>query len=139
MRPAQHDPGPQRRSQLCGGGHFRRRLEGEIHLDHVPSAGRSQHAAERVKGDSFIERYAARFPEDMGGRQGRVATQRHLDGGREPAQAESLIFGIDKGGFRKVHLRGDVLHPAVVAGARQHAHRGRVPREGPIREGVHVK
>src|SRR5881396_4217508 len=78
------------------------------------------------------------LPQDVRASERGVTAQRHLDGGGEPAQPVAVIFGKQKRRFGEIHLPGDVLHPALVARRREHAHRRRVAGVRLARERVYL-
>jgi hypothetical protein len=68
-----------------------------------------------------------------------MPAQLHLDGRREPAQAEAVARGMEEGRLGEVHLAGHVLHPVRVARPVEKADRGRVAGEGAVGKGVHLE
>jgi hypothetical protein len=68
-----------------------------------------------------------------------MTAQIDLEDGSKPAELEAVVERADEGGFRQIHLRGDVLHPVGVSFVLQQADRRGVTRERAIREGVDLK
>ena len=77
-------------------------------------------------------------PKNVGARKSCVPAEFDFHRGRKPAQAEPVFLRCQKGGFRKAHLAGDVLHPFRGAWLGQQADRGRIAGEGPCSEGVNL-
>ena len=67
-----------------------------------------------------------------------MAAQVHFDRGREPAEPEDLAVAQQKGGLGQIHLPRHHLHPVGVARGGEQVDPGRIPREGPVGEGVHL-
>jgi hypothetical protein len=80
----------------------------EIELDEIVSPLRLQEAAAGEKSE-FPRRLAnVRFPENMGGGQGGMATRSTSTRG-EPAQTEPIRLEADEeSGFGEIHLPGDI-------------------------------
>jgi hypothetical protein len=73
---------------------------------------------------------------DGGACQRGMAAQRHLHGRREPAQAEVLAVGHQKGRLGQIVLRGDRLQDGIVGEALENHDRGRIAGEPAAGEGI---
>ena len=73
----------------------------------------------------------AGLPQHVRARQRGVSAQLDFGDGREPSQREvgRGRAGCEKRGLGQVHLRRDRLHPPLVGGLVEDAHRGRVAAE----------
>ena len=85
-----------------------------------------------------VAREVAILPQHVGAREGRVAAERHLDRGREPAKAPPVGRAVEEGRLGQVHLPRDVLHPPLVARRGQDADGRGVPPERRVGKRVDV-
>jgi hypothetical protein len=123
-------PAPDRRcSRLSPGGGR------EVERDVVADA-HGQHARAGVEPDYVVDQLVLR--ERVGGRQRRVPTEIHLDGGRELPQVPVAVRAWTRERrLGEVQLCRDALHPGCVRPPLDDADAGRVSGERPIGEGVH--
>lgn len=140
--------------------------ERQVHAQQVPCAAAAApaarccrrwlacHSERPAQGvECELRRGAAHAEEERGGGgQGGVPAERHLQGGREPAQAEArarrivviaaAVAALEEGGLRQVHLAGNRLPRGVRQrqGAAWQQHHGRwIAGKGFCREGVHLR
>src|SRR5207245_1885975 len=87
--------------------------------DPVTAPDGGEETALRVKPRRAVAGEVGIFPQHVGAREGRVATDRHLDRGGEPAEAPPVALVVEGGGHGDVHIPRDVMHPELVeAGAK---------------------
>src|SRR5690349_16142605 len=79
---------------------------------------------------------ASETPQRMRAGQRRVATQRDLDRGREPAQGPIILQGPQIGRLRVTELERDVLHPSFLGGSIEQANGRRIAGERTRRERI---
>jgi len=128
---------PQGLDQCRARGRGGRRLRRKIQTHRSLFAGRGQNPAASVKRQGRCLD-VARLPQHVGRRQGRVAAQIDLDGGREPAQPPFRRSARDQeGGLRQVHLRGHLLLPLGRDVVVQQADCGRIAGERCLGKGIH--
>ena len=111
---------------------------GEVELDPVAAAVGGEAAALGGEARLGALRQEAVLPQHVGAGQRRMAAQRHLDGGGEPAQPPGVVLAVQERSLRQIHLAGDGLHPGVSAWAREDADGGGVAGERFARERVHL-
>jgi hypothetical protein len=130
---------PQGLVQVVGATYRFVRRGGEVQF-HLPLAVIGcQEPAAGVKPCLLLLIQKAFFPQNVSARQGRVTAQVDFHSGREPTQIKALFLPRQKGGFRQVHLTGNVLHPSCVTPFGQNADGRRIPGKGLVREGIHLK
>jgi hypothetical protein len=118
----------------------RRRARREIHPENTAVARHDQRVADLgLEGDAVAPGHEL-GEDDVRGRQCRMAGQIDLDGGREPAQAESvalaLVQGYEERGLRQIVLGGDRLHRRVGQPGVERAHCRRIAGEHAVGEGI---
>jgi hypothetical protein len=105
-------------------------LGGEVHGDKfaIPSAGEDSTVG--VEAHGFVAVKRTGFPKRVSAGECGVSAKIHLAHGGEPAERESIVYGVKEGGFGKVEFAGNTLHPIFAARCVEKADSGRVPTEG---------
>lgn len=97
-----------------------------------------QFTGSRGETDCLIGGCRARLEKHVGGRERRVSAQIHFGRRGKPAQVIlGWTAGNHEGGFREIHLEGDLLHEGVVRKCIEHEYGRWISREGTGRERVH--
>ncbi len=110
----------------------------KIHGEEIAFTPDRQIASLGSKDNLLLGRVAV-LEDDMGAREGGVATEIHLDLGSEPAKIEGITAGNDERGLGVVVLQRDGLQDRI-GEPLVHDHDGcRVPGEHAAREGVDLK
>ena len=70
--------------------------------------------------------------------EGGVAAQSDLHRGREPAQAPTVLFPVQKRRLGEIHFPGDLLHPLLLRRRGQQTDRRGIAAERPVGKGIHL-
>jgi hypothetical protein len=79
------------------------------------------------------------MPQDEGSGKRRMTAKIDLTARCKPSQGHPSLFGINKCGFRLIHLHRQGLHPGIGCRMIQKADDGGVATEGALRKGVDKK
>ena len=111
-------------------------LGGEVHGGEfaIPSTGEGSTAS--VKPYGFVAVKDPCFPKGVSAGEGGVPAEVHLAYGGKPAERESIVLWVKKGGFGKIQFAGNTLHPIFAAWRVEQTDSSRVSPKGGCSECV---
>lgn len=113
------------------------RFEWKVELNPaIPKQGCTESTAARLQDDLLVARHPLLLPQNEGSGKRRMAAKIDFTPRRKPSQNHPTLFGINKSGFRLIHLHRQGLHPGIGSRMIQETDDGGVATKGALREGV---